>query len=228
MRLFSNRKSVSRERIIGISLADILLQAVFLLFIALIIGYQDPQTIISLQVDKEYVQFGKDLCTKKNTDSLIPCKEQVIEDDKYAEVGKTLCSGKFQDNQKCIKHYLDAIEANNKFKGNLVACIPKSTTDAYPAAEFRVYSKDVIQFIKFRNEYKDYLTDRHDQARLDKVNAIAENTKFSRGDIEATFGFIRQDDCFHRASFISGTTNMSQLEWVQAISSVASAFKKSN
>jgi hypothetical protein len=226
MRLFSNRKSVSRERIIGISLADILLQAVFLLFIALIIGYEDPQNLILI---KEYQEFGKDLCTKKNTDSLTQCKEQVIKDDQYAEVGRKLCTGKLQDSEKCIKHYLDAVEANNKSKGNLVACMHISTTldETYPAAVFKIYSKDVIQFIKFTQEYKNYLTEHNDQTRLDKVNAISENYKFSPDAIESTFGFIRQDDCFHKPSFISGTSNLSQAEWVQAIRSVSSSFKNS-
>ena len=207
-------------------MADILLQAVFLLFIALIIGYQDPKTLILI---KDYQEFGKDLCTKKNTDSLAQCKEQIIEDDKYAGVGRKLCSGKFQNNEKCIKHYLDAIEANSKSKGNLVACMPIATTldETYPAAVFKIYGKDVIQFINFTQEYKNYLTEHNDQVRLDKVSAISENYKFSPDAIESTFGFIRQDDCFHKPRFISGNSSLSQLEWVQAIRSVSSSFKKS-
>lgn len=227
MRLFSNRKSVSRERIIGISLADILLQAVFLLFIALIIGYEDPQNLILI---KEYQEFGKDLCTKKNTDSLTQCKEQVIKDDQYAEVGRKLCTGKLQDSENCIKHYLDAVEANNKSKGNLVACmpIPKATKDVYPVAWFTIYSKDEIQFIKFTAEYKDYLTEHHDQSRLDKVKAIQEKSKFSRNQIEGIFGFVKQDDCFHRGRSESAAPDMKQTEWALATGSISRAFNKLN
>ena len=87
--MFDNQKEVSRERLIGISFVDILIQAVFLLFIALTVGYQDPVIIERI---REYEAFGKDLCNKANKDSVKECRE-VIEPvvDKAIGKGLSLC-----------------------------------------------------------------------------------------------------------------------------------------
>lgn len=87
--MFTNQKSVSRERLIGISFVDILIQAVFLLFIALTVGYQDPVVIERI---REYEAFGKDICNKANKNSVKECRE-VIEPvvDKAIGKGLSLC-----------------------------------------------------------------------------------------------------------------------------------------
>lgn len=87
--MFNNQKSVSRERLIGISFVDILIQAVFLLFIALTVGYQDP---IVIEKIREYEAFGKDICNKANKNSIKECKE-VIDPivDKATGNGLSLC-----------------------------------------------------------------------------------------------------------------------------------------
>jgi hypothetical protein len=82
--MITNHKAVSRERVIGISFVDILIQAVFLLFIALTIGYVDP--IQRLRV-KEFEQVGKDLCTRVNKDDPRECR-QLIEPVVEREFGK--------------------------------------------------------------------------------------------------------------------------------------------
>lgn len=83
--MLSNQKAVSRERVIGISFIDILIQAIFLLFVALTIGYEDPVIIANI---REYESFGKDLCNKINKGSLNECKE-VIEPIIDKEKGKS-------------------------------------------------------------------------------------------------------------------------------------------
>ncbi len=87
--MFDNRNAVSRERLIGISFVDILIQAVFLLFIALTVGYQDPVIIERI---REYEAFGKDICNKANKDSIKECRE-VVEPvvDKAIGRGLSLC-----------------------------------------------------------------------------------------------------------------------------------------
>lgn len=87
--MFSDKKSVSRERLIGISFVDILIQAVFLLFIALTVGYQDPVVIERI---REYEAFGKDICNKANKNSIKECRE-VVEPviDKAVGKGLSLC-----------------------------------------------------------------------------------------------------------------------------------------
>lgn len=70
--MLKNQKAVSRERLIGISFVDILIQAVFILFLALTVGYTDPMNLFKI---KEYEQAGRDLCNKVNKDSVKECRE---------------------------------------------------------------------------------------------------------------------------------------------------------
>jgi hypothetical protein len=79
-----DRKAVSRERVIGISFVDILIQAVFLLLVALSVGFTDPLNLLRI---KEFEQVGKDLCNKVNKDDPKEC-QQVIEPVIEREIGK--------------------------------------------------------------------------------------------------------------------------------------------
>lgn len=218
MRLFSNKKSLSRERVIGISLADILLQAVFLLFIALIVGYKDPQQLLLIQ---KFEQLGKDLCNKKNPDSLQECKEQeIIKDQQFIEVGKKLCEGKYKDNKKCIQEYLAAIKEKD---GKASPCMPIDNKNWYAAVVFNVYSKDEIQFIKFTDEYENYLESRKDKIKLNFLNEIRKKqyTKFNRSELRSTFSFIKQVECFHKATYINqNKENMKQTDWSEAVNAL--------
>lgn len=72
--MLKNQKAVSRERVIGISFVDILIQAVFILFLAVTIGYTDPMNLFKI---KEYEQVGRDLCNKVNKDSVKECREVI-------------------------------------------------------------------------------------------------------------------------------------------------------
>jgi hypothetical protein len=88
-------RGVSRERIIGISFVDILIQAVFLLLLILIVGYVDP--IESLKI-KEYEDIGKDLCVKLNKDSPKACREYVevtslgpVRKNEFGSIGSDIC-----------------------------------------------------------------------------------------------------------------------------------------
>lgn len=220
MRLFSNKKSLSRERVIGISLADILLQAVFLLFIALIIGYKDPQQLLLIQ---KYEQLGRDLCNKKNPDSLKECKEQeIIKDQSFIEVGKKLCEGKYEKNhQKCIKEYLNAMDFK-KNKGNTMACMPINNKDWYKAVEFHVYGGDEIEFVRFTEEYENYLIRQNDRKRQAQVNEIKKKKgeRYTGSELEKTFKFIRQNDCFHQATYRSRKKNIELSEYSHAVNAL--------
>ena len=72
--MLKNQKAISRERLIGISFVDILIQAVFILFIALTVGYLDPIERFKI---KDYAEAGKDLCNKVNKDSVKECREVI-------------------------------------------------------------------------------------------------------------------------------------------------------
>lgn len=206
---------------IGISLADILLQAVFLLFIALIIGYKDPQQLLLIQ---RYEQLGRDLCNKKNPDSLQECKEQeIIKDQSFIEVGKKLCEGKYEKNhQKCIQEYLDAIEFKSKNKGNTMACMPINNKDWYKAVEFHVYGGDEIEFVRFTDEYENYLIGKNDRERQALVTEIKKKKgeRYTGAELEKTFRFIRQNDCFHSATYRPRKKNIEYSEYSQAVSAL--------
>ena len=47
--MLKNQKAVSRERVVGISFVDILIQAVFILFLAVTIGYTDPMKLLKIK-----------------------------------------------------------------------------------------------------------------------------------------------------------------------------------
>jgi hypothetical protein len=162
--MFDNKKAVSRERLIGISFVDILIQAVFLLFIALSVGYQDPEIIERI---REYELFGKDICNKANKDSIKECREVVepIIDKAY---GKGL--------SVCIK--------------------PKQPNQSILSARFLVLSPKEIEFIEFTSDYISYLEEKGDVDRLRQAKSIRRGVFFTE-NITSTFGFIREDKCFH-------------------------------
>lgn len=74
-----DKRGVSRERVIGISFVDILIQAVFLLLLILMVGYVDPiEQLLYEKVDpakNEFNGIGKDLCVKLDKDSPRACRE---------------------------------------------------------------------------------------------------------------------------------------------------------
>lgn len=139
--MITNRKAVSRERLIGISFVDILIQAVFILFLALTVGYTDPVNLLNI---KEYAEAGKDLCTKINKDSVKECKE-VIEKTIDKEAAKK------GDLMLCLN--------------------PESKTNAALSARFVVLSPQEIRFDGFTPQYISYLEKRGDTERLTKAKA---------------------------------------------------------
>ncbi len=166
--MFSNQKSVSRERLIGISFVDILIQAVFLLFIALTLGYEDPVVIANI---KEYADAGKDLCTKVNRGSVSEC----------IEVLRPLAE-KEREKEGSVK---------------LAPCIkPTSENSLSVTARFLIVSPQIVRFEGFTDTYKDYLKNNNDEFRLNKTQQI-QPAEFAVGDIDSKFGFIREKNCFH-------------------------------
>ncbi len=165
--MFNNQKSVSRERLIGISFVDILIQAVFLLFIALTVGYQDPEVIEKI---REYEAFGKDICNKVNKSSVKECRE-VIEPTVDKAFGKGLAV--------CIK--------------------PTQPNQYILSARFIVLSPKEIEFIEFTPDYISYLKEKNDEERLRIIKSVGKGV-YSVEKITSTFGFIREDKCFHNVT----------------------------
>jgi hypothetical protein len=165
--MFDNKKAVSRERLIGISFVDILIQAVFLLFIALTVGYQDPVVIERI---KEYAEAGQDLCNKVNKGSIKECVEVL---------------GPVAEKER------------EKGSVKLTPCIkPTSENSLSITARFLVVSPQIIRFEGFTDTYRDYLKKNNDDFRLNKTQQI-EPAEFTIGQVESRFGFIREKKCFH-------------------------------
>lgn len=165
--MFNNQKAVSRERLIGISFVDILIQAVFLLFIALTVGYQDPVVIERI---KEFAEAGKDLCNKVNKGSIKECVEVL---------------GPVAEKER------------EKGTVKLVPCMkPTSETSLSVTARFLVVSPQTVRFEGFTDTYRDYLKNNNDEFRFNKSQQIRP-AEFTIGEIESMFGFVREKNCFH-------------------------------
>lgn len=175
---------MSRERIIGISLVDILIQIVFVLFIALIAGYEDPE-IRLLKSEFEYA--GRELC-------------------------QTGPSGR-DSIKKCVEDYAKLKEVNGKAdneNGKLVACMPQSdgihTNLAFNYTIVKRDSPEIdkakIYFDGFTKDYLDYLNEHKMEKSLKSAHAIKRGI-ISVLELEENFGFIREADCYHEARSIN-------------------------
>lgn len=197
------RRAVSRERVIGISFVDILIQAVFVLFIVLVIGYIDP---IEREQIQAYHQAGMDLCQKLNKDSPKACREYVgdqriqIEppasvDDPYVGLGEHTCTIlDISDPDECRK----AID--KRLGGSLRPCLRTASLVRPPAStEWDVRSPSEIRFVRFTPSYERYLQSNQDDDRLRMVNQLKAAGKriYAPENIEGAFGFIREQGCFH-------------------------------
>jgi len=199
-----DRKAVSRERVIGISFADILIQAVFVLFIAMLIGYIDPD---ELEKIKAYQQAGLDACQKLDKDSPAECRQFVKEyrigpidspkNTTYADAGAYACElvGK-KDPAECR-------EAITQRLGSLIPCLRSNSTVRPPSStQWNILSPNAIEFKGFTPAYREYLKDKKDTDRLIKVEKIVSGTVFTPPDIESNFGFVKESACFHESSTV--------------------------
>ena len=193
-------RGVSRERIIGISFVDILIQAVFLLLLILIVGYVDP--IESLKI-KEYEDIGKDLCVKLNKDSPKACREYVentnigpIAKPGFGNIGADVCKKLGKSTEK------DCREALNKLN-SLWPCIQsKNKVKAPWAVNWEINSATTARFLGFSPEYVEYLSNKNDTSRLNFVKDAIQYVGVAMGpsEIESKFAFIRESECFHEVA----------------------------
>ena len=173
MKSILSYRKVSRERMIGFSLVDILIQALFVLFIALTIGYVDPEDREKTEI---YERVGRDLCEKSYTQSTKKCVEDYLRAmDKFDK-----------DNSQKI----------TQKSGNLNACIPLSSISAEKSIIFSWASPDSIRFLNFTPAYYNYLnqTDVH---KINVVKNLSENQVIDLSEIESKFGFVREKECWH-------------------------------
>jgi hypothetical protein len=190
-------RGVSRERIIGISFVDILIQTVFLLLLILIVGYVDP--IESLKI-KEYEDIGKDLCVKLNKDSPKACREYVetanlgpVGKNEFGKLGADVCK---KLGKNTVKECTDALDKVY----SLWPCIESKDGVRSPwIAKWEINSLTTAKFLGFSDEYFKHLNAKEDTRRM----ALAKDLESYRGaqmspsDIETKFAFVREKSCFH-------------------------------
>ena len=198
--LFGHRK-VSQERVLGVSFIDILIQAVFVLLVALMIGYIDPVDRLKIEL---YEQVGLDLCTKLNKDSPEACRE-FIEGHEiglvngFNGVGNEVCR---RVQAKTAKECIDAIDSILA-NGSQLPCLKTvSQNSVPPSTEWEIKSPDEIIFNRFTINYLNYLKNKEDRSRLDLASRIQDRApiSFKPSEIEGSFSFIRESNCFHEYS----------------------------
>lgn len=186
----------------GISFVDILIQAVFLLLLILMVGYVDPVE----QVKFEFYEAGMDLCNKLNKDTPQACVEYIK--DKNVNVSKSGPKPLDPTEYFCKKRQLNPDDCKNTLEKmadnvNLWPCIPPSSTSQLTrSTHWIIHAPGEIEFSKFSSEYIKYLKENNFSEKLKLVDAINGSSKkiYSATDIISTFGFIKEERCFHEYS----------------------------
>ena len=199
--MFDQRR-VSQERVIGISFVDILIQAVFVLLVALFVGYVDPSVQIVLEEKSEYAQIGKDLCNKVNKDSIEACREYLndkqtdVEPKKknYGEVGEHICRSFKADSPEECRSVTDRELARIR------PCLkPISEYSIPPTLTLILKNPTEIEFIGFSTNYIQTLEEKGDKVRLARVLELdrLKGRSLTPQQVHSDFDFIRENNCYH-------------------------------
>lgn len=198
-----DKRGVSRERVIGISFADILIQAVFLLLLILMVGYVDPILLYEIVDQHEFKGIGKDLCVKLNKDSPRACREYIkstpigpLPANSFDQLGFDVCErlGK-QTPEECEK-YITKIYGLNP-------CIASNDgVRVVPSATWEINYVDSAKFLGFSDAYLKYLSGEGDNARLESVRLLKNRRGSQMGpkEIESSFSFMKEKSCYHEVN----------------------------
>ena len=202
--LFDSR-GASRERVIGLSFVDILIQFLFVIFIAYLVILDEKKG------SEEHAQIGKDFCVKVRKDSPLACREVI---DKFVPPGPkskddTASIGPWPDWVKVCKeaNISDPEDCIAKINESLALmpmayCLEprnKDKTLATLSVRWRVEDNDSAVLVEFSKEYRRYLESRNDVGRLDKVAELEKKKlmRFSATEIMDAVKFMVQPDCAH-------------------------------
>jgi hypothetical protein len=210
----------------GISFVDILIQVIFILLVALMAGYIDPVERLKIE---QFEQAGKDLCNKLNQDSPEACREYIQGKKigvlgELSDVGDTVCPRVgAQDSKSCIQA-VDRVLG----EGSQRPCLKTPLKNSIPpSTRWEVRPEEII-FLGFTPQYLDYLRKRADQKRLAIVQRLQEQVprSFRLAEIDESFGFIREQGCFHNYSTTWGKYSESELKDAYLSLSPLKAFLK--
>ena len=140
---------------------------------------------------------------------------------KYETLRKTTADASqcIADKNKCEQ------ELSDIKKQYLQACIPSSKTTAAPSVIFTAYSTRAVIFQGFTGDYFRYIESKNDLSREKKAKNIKPGSTMELSDIEGTFGFIREPDCFHEFS-VSSIASLNMVEGGLIRGKIANTFKK--
>jgi hypothetical protein len=175
--MFRDKKAVSRERLIGISFVDILIQAVFLLLVALMVGYRDPSD--TEVVKGPFAGIGYDACMKLGKYNEAECRPVV---------------------ENAVANFMKESEAS------LSLCIqPKVMNRPISSVSFVVLSPTRVRFKGFRSEYFQYLKGKGQSysSRLKLAEKIEPGMVLELSEVIPVFGFLRESSCYHVISYRS-------------------------
>lgn len=200
--MFDQRR-VSQERVIGISFVDILIQAVFVLLVALFVGYVDPEIQVTIGENSKYGEVGKDLCHKLNKDSIEACREYVqdkqlvVEDksqDEFNSLGRDIClSFGASSPEECRK-------ITDKELARLRPCLKPVNEFSVPATlTFSIKSPREIEFLGFSSAFFMKLEEADHKEKLLRASELErlKGTTFSPTEVQSSFDFIRESTCYH-------------------------------
>jgi hypothetical protein len=176
-----------RDKVVFISLVDILLQLSFVLLIVILFVYKEHDSLL--------VQYE---ALRKSTADASQC---------IAE--KNQCEKELSDIKK---QYLQA-------------CIPLSKTSAAASVRFTAYSTNAVIFQGFTPDYFKYLAGKNDSVREQRAKAVKTNATINLNDIEGTFGFIREVDCYHDFS-VAPIASINSVESGEVWRRIASTFRR--
>lgn len=204
-------RGASRERVIGLSFVDILIQFLFVLFIAYLVILEEKNG------QKDYAELGKDFCNKVEKDSFKPCR-QVFDKIPFfvkkpppepvtPEPTEEPWPGAITACQDAgISDPRDCVAKVN----SLLALMPMryclepnpSKTIASISVEWTIVNDNgsaSAVFFGFTSGYKAYLKSMSDRGREERVNELETRIgeRFSTKEIVEEFSFMVQKECAH-------------------------------
>jgi len=198
-----DQKRVSQERVIGISFVDILIQAIFVLLVALFVGYVDPTVKVQMEQQSEYGQVGKDLCHKLNKDSVEACREYI---DGKRLVVQSPQTAKYDGVCEHICRLLGATSADDcrriadKELARLRPCLKPINEFSVPATlMFSLKSPSEIEFLGFSSNFTEKLKEDGDTVKMSRVADLerSRGTTLTPQQVQSNFDFIREQSCYH-------------------------------
>lgn len=190
-----------RDRVLFVTLTDILLQFVFVLLIVIFFVY------------KEYTQLI--LKTATATVSRIEI-EKLKEENNKLKVEYDSCKSQ---KKVCELAYADYV------RKHLEACIVFSKTSAAQSVIFKASTTNEVIFQQFTDHYFKYLKSNNDIIRENSAKTIMPGTTIQLSDIEKYFSFVREKNCYHEFSVIPIST-INSVEAGQVYYKIAAVFKK--